>query len=342
MRLILSFLLFLGVCAQSWSQTGGTGTYEFLNLPVSARSAAMGGSLISASESDINLAADNPASIDSSLDKHATLTYVNYVSDINFGYVGYARKLSKFKGTFNAGLQFVNYGQFAEADFSGNELGTFSAGEYAARVDYGHPIDSLFRVGGSFKVIYSSLYVVKSMGVAVDLGGSYISKNKRFSAGLVMRNAGVQIDPYVEGNREPLGFEINGAISKRFANAPIRVTLMATHLTKWDLTYPEAEADDEELAEEIPTFTVDKLLRHGVIGVEFLPSDNFHLRLGYNFKRRQELKIANRPGLAGFSFGAEVKIKKFRLGYSLARYHLGGASNHLTISSNLSEWRTRG
>ena len=61
------------------------------------------------------------------------------------------------------------------------------------------------------------------------------------------------------------------------------------------------------------------------------------LRFGYNYKRRQEMKIDTKTAMAGFSWGFGLKISKFHISYGRATYHLAGASNHFSISTNLNE-----
>ena len=205
-RALLS-ALFIVFLSSGFAQVGGQKTYTFLNLPTSARAAALGGDFISVRDGDVNLVTDNPALLDSTLDKHGALTYINYISDVNFGYVNYVKHYSGI-GTFSGGLQYINYGKFTRADAAGNKQGTFRAGEYAMDVSMSRPIDSLFTVGGTFKLIYSSLADYNSFGFAFDFGAHYISRKKLFSAGLVINSLGSQITPYVDGSYESLPFEI--------------------------------------------------------------------------------------------------------------------------------------
>ncbi|MEM9023914.1 MAG: type IX secretion system protein PorQ, partial [Bacteroidota bacterium] len=231
------------------AQLGGNSTYRFLSLPASARSAALGGAHISTRDSDLALVYDNPALLDSNMRKHFSLTYINYLADINFGYAAYAREIGNW-GTFGFGLQFLNYGRFTEADFTGVQTGEFSAGEYSLNITYAYEFDSLFAVGGTFKTIYSSLTgEYQSFGNALDLGATYRSKNKRFSAALVVKNLGIQLKPYVSGNRESLPLEIQAGISRKMKHAPFRVSILARNLQKWDLTFDnpfQQDSDDEE------------------------------------------------------------------------------------------------
>jgi hypothetical protein len=82
----------------------------------------------------------------------------------------------------------------------------------------------------------------------------------------------------------------------------------------------------------------DKLMRHMVVGTEILLGPNFNIRLGYNYLRRQELKLADKPATSGISFGLGMKIKRFNLSYGRAIYHVAGPSNHLTLSTDLDLW----
>jgi hypothetical protein len=85
----------------------------------------------------------------------------------------------------------------------------------------------------------------------------------------------------------------------------------------------------------------DQVMRHLIVGVEIFPSKNFHIRAGYNYQRRQELKVSSLGGAAGFSLGFGLKISKFRLDYGRAIYHQAGASNHFSFATNLSEFNRR-
>ena len=49
-----------------------------------------------------------------------------------------------------------------------------------------------------------------------------------------------------------------------------------------------------------------------------------------------------RTGLSGISFGVGIKISKFSLSYGRSTYHLGGASNHLTVVTNLGDFKKKG
>ena len=79
-------------------------------------------------------------------------------------------------------------------------------------------------------------------------------------------------------------------------------------------------------------------MRHIVIGGELILTKNFNIRLGYNYQRRQEMKVDTKLSTIGFSWGFGFKISKFRFNYSRSAYHLVGSPNYITMTTNLSDF----
>ena len=314
---ILPVLLLFSV-PQAAGQLGGSHTYAFLNLTHSARVAALGGKAVAIPDDDLNLSFHNPSALHEGMANHLVLNYVNYFSDINFGYVSYARHYEGI-GSFAAGLNYINYGKFTGADEVGNITGEFRAAEYSLNLIYSRALDSLFRVGVNLKPVYSVLESYTSLGLLTDIAVTYTNRDQLFSAGLVLRNAGFQLKPYHEGHREPVPFEILLGLSQKLRHAPFRFSLVAHNLQKPVMDYdnPLEDATDYDpiTGDPIPVNKWerfgDNLMRHLIFGVEFIPLENFYIRAGYNYQRRQELKISSRIAMVGFSYGFGVNISKF-------------------------------
>ncbi len=340
-------LLFVLFSAGLLSQSSNGTTYNFLKLPTSTRSAGMGGSFISVKDNDLSLVPDNPAMLDSNMHNMATSSYVNYIKDVNFGYIGYARHFDKV-GTFSLGMQFLGYGKFISADEAGNTSGNFSAGDYSLDISYGHPFDSVFSIGASMKFIYSNYDYLNSFGMALDLGGMYVSKNKLVSLGLVLSNIGYQIVPY-NNVRERLPFIIQFAGSFKLAKAPLRITILANNLQTWDLVgkkpvegLPAITPEGNILtASDGGSTTVDNIFRHLVFGLELVPSDKFFIQFAYNHLRKKELGVQGTTPLSGFSFGVGMRIKKIKFSYALASYSARGVSNHFTVTVDFKQFKKR-
>ena len=64
----------------------------------------------------------------------------------------------------------------------------------------------------------------------------------------------------------------------------------------------------------------NNLLRHTLVGAELFPDRGFNLRLGYNFRRAEELRILEQRNFSGLSFGIGLKLNKMRFSYTHARY----------------------
>jgi hypothetical protein len=330
----------------SLAQIGGRHTYEFLNLTNSARVAAMGGNFLAIKDNDITLTLANPSLITSEMHNNLSLSYVNYFTGPNYGYVMYSRNFSKI-GAFVGTFQFIDYGKFTETDAAGNTYGTFSAGEYALNIGWGRQLSPHFSIGANGKLIYSSLETYHSFGIAVDVAGTYTTKDELFTASLIGRNIGSQIVPYRTGHYESLPFELQIGLSQKLRHIPVRFSQLFTNLQNWNLTYTDPN-DPNNQADPITGETeeksgigkvADQIMRHIVLGGEVTIAKVLSIRLGYNYQRRQELKLYNKAGLAGFSIGFGLRVKMFNLSYTRSTFQAGGPNpNYITVGVNLQEF----
>jgi hypothetical protein len=349
MKYITGFLL---VCISMFgiSQSGGDNAYDFLSLTNSARVASLGGQQVSLYDDDLNLVFHNPSLLSPGMHNHMVLNYMNYFAGINYGYAAYAWKPQK-PYTLGAGIHYVYYGEQPEADEVGNITGTFRAADYALNLFYSRPIiDSFLFVGVNVKPLYSDLETYMSFGMAIDAGITYHNPEKLFTAALVIKNAGMQIVKYYpDQERERLPFEIQLGITQELKHAPFRFSIVAQQLQKPDLRFKsDLDIEDQtdpvtgELKEEdkLASFA-DNFMRHFILGMEFIPTQNFSVRFGYNYKRRQEMKIDDIPGMVGFSWGFGLKISKFHISYGRSSYFIHTGSNYFSVAMNLSEFKTK-
>jgi hypothetical protein len=330
----LYIILFCLTVTLTYGQTGGDHVYEFLNLTQSGLVSSLGGVNVSLRTGDLNLAYHNPSLLNADMDKSLALNYVNYFAGINYGMTMYSRSL-KGRGYFAAGITYLNYGSFKETDESGIITGTFSASEYALSVIYSREIDSLFSIGVNFKPILSHLEKYTSLGFAIDIGASYHSKDNLFSAGLAVKNAGLEITTYAGEGREKLPFEIQAGASRKLSHAPFRFSLTLRHLERFDLTYKYESAATSVVQPATKPFSTsgffENALRHMIVGVELLPHKNFYVSAGYNYQRRRELQIDSRISTVGFSWGFGINTSFLSIGFGRATFHLAGASNNVSV-----------
>ncbi|MDP4280971.1 MAG: type IX secretion system protein PorQ [Bacteroidota bacterium] len=343
-KLLLSVLsAFLFISLSSYGQIGGNGTYEFLSRTNSARVAALGGDVLSIRDNDISIALTNPSLISPEMNKFLSLDYAGIRTAYNYGDLLYSRTFNKI-GSFTGAFQFINYGKFTYADETGATSGDFTASEYALNVGWGRQLSPNFSIGANGKLIYSQLATYKSFGIAVDVAGTYSTKEDLFSASLIGRNIGLQVVSYTPGTRDPLPFELDLASSVKLRHLPLRISFLYDHIEKWDLSYDDpndASNQKDPITGEVKKKTdvskfADNLMRHVVIGGELTIAKVLSLRLGYNYGRRQELMLVDRAGLSGFSAGVGLRVKQFSFSYTHAAYQAGTFNpNYITVTADL-------
>jgi hypothetical protein len=334
----LTLLLFPSVLL---AQPGPAVTFRSLEIGRSAREAALAGKAIAIQDNDPNLALFTPSLLNRTLHNSLSFNYVNYFSDVNFGYAGYIHHLEKVPLTLSGSIRYADYGSFTATDEFFNSSGTFKASDVAVQFGAGYAVDSTFTVGASLRFIQSAMESYKSSGLAVDVAATYYNPGSLLCATLMISDMGFALSNYTT-EKQKLPFNISFGVSKKLAKSPLRFSLVADNLNQWDLTYtdPNLSGETDPLTGQpkvvkAPTFA-NKLFRHIYGGTEIVFSKNFNVRVGYNYRRRQELKISDRIGTAGFSWGFGFRVSKFHLSYARVKYHLASPVNHFTISTNLS------
>ena len=333
------------ISGASFAQPGRS-AFSFTQVPVSPLAAGLGGSQIAAFRGDVSQTVDNPAFLDSAMHEGVSLGYLNYLSAINQASVAYARRIDSI-GFGSVYLRYFDYGSFQEIDENGIDVGQFRAVDYELGVSLAREYKHGIFYGATFKQVFSNMYRYFAYGLAVDLGAYYKSKDGNLTVGVTADDIGLQLVDYTSNGTSWFPMSLNAAVSKKFAEAPLVLNLQYSDLQKWDLANTDQDALDNVEPDPLTgdlkrsVITLDNLARHLSASVLFVPSEKFNLMLGYNFRRRLELAFQERPALVGFSFGAQVRVKRFGIQYAISSYHLGGTFNHLAITTNLSQWYQR-
>ena len=335
-------LLLLGALSVK-AQIGGGTAFQFLNTVPSARVAGLGGNAIANPEADLNFALQNPALLRDTMHGQFTTSGVDYMSDILFADVAYARHYDSV-GTFYAQLLFMDYGDFDRANEIGQRQGTFTAQDYSFNFGYSYELDSNWSFGAKLAVIGSQYDTYNSWGMAMDAGVTYRIPSKRIVIAFLAKNIGYQFDPYTNV-RENLPFEMQIAFSNKFKYAPFRWQITYDNLQQWDLRYrdPNAATVNQftgEVDDNFPSVW-NNLLRHLSLAVEFAPTKSLNAQVGYRFRRRQELNLNTRRTNAGFSGGVGFKISKFHINYSFTLFHIADGANNLTITTNFESFKRK-
>ncbi len=336
MKIFISILFFFTLSILS-AQVGGERVYSFLNIPTSAHQAALGGEALTIKD-DVNQPLWNPATISRYMDNQMAMNYVNYLAGVNMGSLTFAHLINRRFGTLHGGIQYINYGEFIEADENGNELGDFSARDLAVSVGYAYNIPwSDFYVGGNFKILGSKIENYTSQGLAADFGVYYYSDERPYSFTGVIRNMGYQISPY-ENTREDLPLEIAVGASYQLYDVPLKWHLTINNLQQWNVAVAnpsnsETDLEGNTTEEDINFFT--NAIRHVVIGGEFFPEKGFNIRFGYNFRRAAELSLIETRTFAGITLGFGLIMGRFKLDYAFTKYHPVDNTSTFTLHIDL-------
>lgn len=331
------FLLVFEETAHAQS-IGGKSRLDFLQLPTQAKSTALGTNHLTIGGNDPAIFLQNPALLDSTKSDNASLNLMPYLADTKFLNLAYANRLKKSSGTWAVGLQYLNYGTMVETDDIGNVVGEFRAADYGLSAGYGHTIGA-FTLGGTLKVVGASVEAYNTWGLALDWGGVFKHPREDMTIGFVVKNIGFLKQNYTGATTPQLPLDIRAGITFKPEYMPVRVSVTAHHLNKFDMVYndPALFFTYDINGNRIPKKTglAEKLTRHLALGAEVLIHPSFRILLGYDHLRRQELRLTDRGALAGFSFGAWLRIKRFEVGYGRAQYVPGFGSSSLSIVMNL-------
>lgn len=338
MRTLFCLLFVWSITTPFFAQLGGNSTYQFLNLISSPRQAALGGKIITNVDYDVTQGLYNPATINLDMDNQLALNYANYLGDISYGTAAYAYTIDRRVQTFHVGITYINYGSFDGYDENGNSTGTFAGNETALSLGYAFQIGfSDFYAGANIKLISSKLEQYSSLGGALDFGLIYINEYLEFNGALAIRNLGTQFTTYA-GLNEPLPFEIDLGFSQKLKNVPIRWHLTFENLQQWPIAAANpsrvtTDLNGNQTQEEIGF--LGQLIRHTLVGAELFPDKGFNIRLGYSFRRAEELRILEQRNFSGLSFGIGIKFNKLRISYTHARYSSASNTSFLGVQLGL-------
>jgi len=160
------------------------------------------------------------------------------------------------------------------------------------------------------------------------LGGLFVHPTHLLTVGLTIKNIGIEWQRISESVETQLPFDVQAGASVKPLHMPFQFSLTLHKLYQWDLTLPN---------ETVTNKLADNIMRHVVIGSEFLLNEHINILFGYNYLRRKELRLDSRGGFSGFSLGLAIKTKAFDLVYAYGGYHVAGSANMFTASVNMNQ-----
>jgi len=129
-------------------------------------------------------------------------------------------------------------------------------------------------------------------------------------------------------------WDIQLGITKKMNHAPLRFSATAMYLNQWKFGYVDESLNTTVLDDSF----IQTLAKHLVLGVDFIPSNNFWIGVGFNPKVNMDMKLKSGNGLGGFSFGGGLKVSGFEASVSVTRYHPSALALMLSISTSLADF----
>ncbi len=335
-------LILFSFCFKTNAQVvGGESVYQFLRIAPSTHISAMGGSVVCNPSQDVSFAMQNPALLRPTLHSHLSINQ-NLFFGANITNVMYAYHLVKYNTTVGGGITYVNHGKINATYTNGVTYDNIFAVETALQLSAASEYKNKWRYGLTTKLVSSQLGAQNSIGLMADGGVVYADTAKQIYFGMLAKNIGGQLSKYnTQSGSEPLPFDMQIGISKKFLKAPFKINAILHHLYQWDVNYdnPTDRAQnffnttDTVFKKNVPQI----LLKHLNLSVDLLLGKRIELTVGYNHMRRGELVLKDRLGLGGFSFGAALLLPKINVYFARALYNSGTAYNQFGVNVKMKE-----
>jgi hypothetical protein len=154
-----------------------------------------------------------------------------------------------------------------------------------------------------------------------------------------MKNAGTQLRKYADASSEELPFEMQAGITQRLKGSPFMFSLTAQQMHRFNIRYADTSYNNTNGIVNKNTGFPGKLIDHLVIGTTIELNERLAVDLGYNFLRRRELNTGGGSnGLNGFSYGMELKLKKFMFQFARANYQANTAYTQIGLTLKMEQF----
>lgn len=311
----LTLIMASGTLMQAQEVAG----YGYLDLPVSPRALALGGTSISVVEPEMALAEQNPALLCPEMHSQMALSYYNYMSGINLGYAGMSRSFLEV-GAWSVGMRYVDYGDFDGYTEEGISTGSFGVKDFCLEGAVGYPLNDYWRVGAQMKFLYTAYESYTAFAMGVDLGMNYYDEATGNSFSITATNLGTQLKAlYEDGRHQHLPSQLNLGWSKELQHLPFILSVTGYRLLDWDHDYLDGTGT-------LHTFkNAEQIFNHLIFGLEWCSTDHFWLAASYNY--RHQARFRGQGGLLrGVALGAGLRYNRLNMQVGYASTNAADAS----------------
>jgi hypothetical protein len=234
---LLLVLIFTVSLLASDFKKNGTAGYTFLELPATARTAALGECSVSIPDLNSSAVFSNPAALGLSNQTASFSTYyAPWVAEIkNYGMsAAYSTSL----GNFGIGVVGLDYGSMPRTKKLSDQRvyeqdGTFDAGSYAIGLSYSRALTEKFSFGLTAKYVDEKIDVYDAANIIVDAGMFYYTGFRNLRIGAVLQNFGTDAKFINASFKMPAELRI-GIADELIQNDNNRLTAMVEFLHPTD------------------------------------------------------------------------------------------------------------
>lgn len=270
---------------------------------------------------------NNPAYLALIENNTHSITYLNHLADISYT-AAFSTFSLKSGQNLGLGVRYLGYGDFDWIDNRGEVIGDVNAYDAAFTINFSDTLAG-FSYGFGVDIIRSAYADVSSTAFGFNAGLLYIDPSNMWTVAFTAHNVGGQLTNFTSNQfaifapeNEPLPFDIRLGGSKKLEYLPLRLSLTLHSLHQFDLP----------VATEVESVSfIQNAFRHAVFSGEFLFSDNFNFRLGYDHYRHEQLKTEQQFDLAGVSFGFGLIIKDISIDFARNSWSEVGARTQLSL-----------
>ncbi|MDT3695906.1 MAG: PorV/PorQ family protein [Ignavibacterium sp.] len=300
MKKLLILVLFVISFGEIYAQNPNLGTAgaQFLQIPVSARTEAMGGAVVGLAD-DASAVFWNPAGIVKVNNVQAHFSYMNWFDLFDFNAASIVYNAGDL-GTFGASMVLFTTDEM-EITTEENPNGTgrfFDAGDLAFGISYARYLTDRFNVGITIKYINQQIWNESASGFAFDIGTQYRLDFQNLTIAMCMTNFGADMKfdgpdldfIYRKDNDFPLSRLVPSRLNTEEFPLPLGFQV--------GIGFDVFEYDFVKMRGAIDVTHPNDNAERAHFGTEFSFYDRFYVRAGYKYNYDDQ----------DFSFGAGANV----------------------------------
>lgn len=295
--LMIHLVVFAGAAWSTEFDNLGTSGAQFLKLDVDARVVGMGGANAAITHGAMALYY-NPAGI-ANLDQNSlAFSYTDWIADIKYNYLAYARPVSGF-GNFGVHVAVLTMDDMErttleEPDGTGE---TFGANSWVVGLSNAHQLTNRFSFGVTVKYLREKISELSSGSVAFDVGTIYYTGFRTLRIAMSTRNfgtdtkfGGTELESTLDQDNDPSTQPVEVRLNTQSHPLPLSFRV--------GIAYDFEFSEDSKLLATLDGYNTRDRGQQGSLGFEYSWRDRLAIRAGYKIRTDEEGIAAG----AGYQF----------------------------------------